>query len=77
MAARCYAPAYAMIRRLLQSRSQAEPLWTAREISDALTVWPVPSLRSIRRVMEQVRLKAPAHQSGHGGQSAPPKAHAA
>jgi hypothetical protein len=50
-----YATALEQIRALLASRSQAQPLMTAKHISDELTCWPVPPLRTIRWYMQQVR----------------------
>jgi hypothetical protein len=50
-----YATAYEQIRAILESRTQAQPLMTAKHMSNELTCWPVPPLRTIRRYMEQVR----------------------
>jgi len=78
MSDRGYSPARAQIARILAGRSQARRILNAREVSDLLTCWPVPPLRTIRRYMEQVRSKAEQQSSsGHGGQSVPPAARVA
>lgn len=82
MSGRGYSPARAQIAQILASRSQARRILNAREVSDLLTCWPVPPLRTIRRYMGQIRIKAEASakqqsSSGHGGQSAPPAARVA
>jgi hypothetical protein len=82
MSAQGYSPARAQIAQILAGRTQARRILNAREVSDLLTCWPVPPLRTIRRYMEQVRIKAEASakqqsSSGHGGQSAAPAARAA
>jgi hypothetical protein len=50
-----YATAFAQIREILESRTQAQPLMTAKHVSDELTCWPIPPLRTIRWYMERVR----------------------
>ena len=50
-----YATAFEQIRAILESRTQAMPLLTCKHLSDELTCWPIPPLRTIRRFMEQVR----------------------
>jgi hypothetical protein len=82
MSAQGYSPARAQIAQILAGRTQARRILNAREVSDLLTCWPVPPLRTIRRYMEQVRIKAEASakqqsSSGHGGQSAAPAARVA
>lgn len=61
-----YAPALKEIRALLGSRSQADPVLEARDVWEELTCYPVPSLRTVRRLMEQIRAEA---EFGHRGQS--------
>jgi hypothetical protein len=60
-----YATAFEQIRAILESRSQAMPILTCKHVSDELTCWPIPPLRTIRRYMEQVR-----NEFGHRGQEA-------
>lgn len=50
-----YATAFEQIRAILESRTQAMPILTCKHVSDELTCWPIPPLRTIRRFMEQVR----------------------
>lgn len=60
-----YTAALDEIRGLLASRSQADPVLEARDVWEELTCYPVPSLRTVRRLMEQVRTEA---EFGHRGQ---------
>jgi hypothetical protein len=60
-----YATAYEQIRAILESRTQAQPLMTAKHMSNELTCWPVPPLRTIRRYMEQVRSESEIGHRGH------------
>jgi len=50
-----YSSALEEIRSLLASRSQADPVLEARDVWEELTCYPVPSLRTVRRLMEQIR----------------------
>lgn len=61
-----YAAALSEIRSLLAGRSQAEPILEAPAVWEVLTCWPVPSVRAVRRLMEQVRAEI-----GRGGQQQP------
>jgi hypothetical protein len=61
-----YASALEEIRAILTSRTQAQPLLEAQDVWDALTCWPIPSLRTIRRFMEQIRAES---EVGHDGQN--------
>ena len=75
-----YASALEEIRAILASRTQAQPLLEAQDIWDALTCWPIPSLRTIRRFMEQIRAESEVghgrdgQNCGHRGQTARPGA---
>jgi hypothetical protein len=60
-----YATAFEQIREILESRTQAMPILTCKHLSDELTCWPIPPLRTIRRFMEQVRNEV----NDHGGQA--------
>lgn len=60
-----YATAKDQIREMLHSRTQGQPLWTWKHVSDQLTVWPIPAPRSIRRMMAEVRAES---ELGHYGQ---------
>ena len=53
-----YRAAREEIRAILASRTQAQPLLEAADIWDELTCWPLPSLRTIRRFMEQIRAES-------------------
>jgi hypothetical protein len=61
-----YASALEEIRSLLASRSQADPMLDARDVWEELTCYPVPSRRTVRRLIEQVRAEG---EFGHRGQS--------
>lgn len=66
-----YASALDEIRAILASRTQAQPLLEAADVWDELTCWPIPSLRTIRRFMEQIRAESVemlAKEVGHDGQ---------
>jgi hypothetical protein len=69
-----YASALEEIRAILASRTQAQPLLEAADVWDELTCWPIPSLRTIRRFVEQIRAESEAghdgHPHGHRGQTA-------
>lgn len=66
-----YATAYEQIRAILESRTQADPILNANDISDELTCWPIPPLRTIRRYMEHVRIESEKSRLlGHRGQTA-------
>jgi len=71
-----YASALEQIRAILSSRTQAEPLLEAEDLWNEINCWPVPSLRTIRRFMEQIRAEAEVghdgHQVGHRGQTTQP-----
>lgn len=62
MSGRGYSPARAQIAQILAGRSQAQPILSARDLSDLLTCSPlmVPPLRTIRRYMEQIRINGEA-----------------
>lgn len=72
-----YASALAEIRALLASRTQADPTLDARDVWEELTCYPVPSLRTVRRLMEQIRDEAgfgrhgQPNATGRRGQTAP------
>lgn len=61
-----YQAALDEIRSLLASRSQADPMLEAGDVWEELSVYPVPSLRTVRRLIEQVRTEA---EFGRRGQS--------
>jgi hypothetical protein len=61
-----YATAFEQIREILESRTQASPILQAKHVSDELTCWPIPPLRTIRRYMEQVRKES---ENGRRGQT--------
>lgn len=65
-----YVTAYDQIRELLASRSQAEPILQAKHVSDELTCWPIPPLRTIRRYVEQIRAEAGIDRRGQTAQRA-------
>jgi hypothetical protein len=75
-----YASALEEIRAILAKRTQAEPLLEAADIWDELTCWPLPSLRTIRRFVEQIRAESAemldkevgrdGQNYGHRGQTA-------
>lgn len=73
-----YASALEEIRAILASRTQAQPLLEAAQVWDELTCWPIPSLRTIRRFMEQIRAESEVrydhdgHRHGHHGQTTAP-----
>jgi len=50
-----YKPAIDQVREILAARSQAEPLLEARDVWDLLECWPVPSLRTVQRYMNEIR----------------------
>lgn len=50
-----YATAFEQIREILSARTQAQPLLEAAEIWDTLTCYPVPSVRTIQRFMDEIR----------------------
>jgi hypothetical protein len=52
---KAYKPAIDQVREILGSRSQAEPLLEARDIWDLLDCWPVPSVRTVQRYMNEIR----------------------
>lgn len=60
-----YATALEQIRAILHSRTQGQPILQAKHVSDELTCWPIPPLRTIRRYMERIRAEA---DIGHHGQ---------
>lgn len=61
-----YRAAREEIRQILAKRTQADPLLDAPDIWDELTCWPIPSLRTIRRFVEQIRAES---EAGHDGQN--------
>ncbi len=63
-----YESALEEIRALLSSRSQADPVLEARDVWDELTCYPVPSLRTIRRLIEQIRAEAGVGRRGQRGE---------
>jgi len=69
---KAYRPAIEQVREILAGRSQAQPLLEARDVWDLLNCWPVPSVRTVRRYMEQIRDENGHHgqadANGHGGQ---------
>ncbi len=65
-----YASALEQVRAILASRSQAEPILQAKHLSDEFACWPIPSLRTIRRMMEQVRLEAAGRRGQEIGRAA-------
>lgn len=66
MSAPRYQAALAEVRLILSARSQADPILEAADVWDALTCWPIPSLRTIRRFMEQIRSESQVGHAGHG-----------
>lgn len=56
-----YATAYEQIRAILESRTQAQPILQAKHVSDELTTWPIPPLRTIRWYMEKLRQESCRH----------------
>jgi hypothetical protein len=50
-----YATAFEQIREILESRTQAMPILTSKEVSEELTCWPIPPLRKIREFMQRTR----------------------
>ncbi len=65
-----YTPALAEIRALLAGRTQADPMLDARDVWEELTGYPVPSLRTVRRLMEQVRGEGEFGRRGQTAKSA-------
>jgi len=69
-----YASALEEIRAILEKRTKADPLLEAADVWDELTCWPIPSLRTIRRFMEQIRAESDVVHDGqncdHRGQTA-------
>ena len=71
-----YASALEEIRSLLGSRSQADPQLEAPDVWEELTCYPVPSLRTVRRLMEQIRneglgRRGQSSRAGQHGQTKP------
>jgi hypothetical protein len=66
-----YASAFQQIREILESRTQAQPILQAKHVSDELTCWPIPPLRTIRRYMEHVRQVRKLSEIGRRGQKTP------
>lgn len=60
-----YAAALDEIRALLAGRTQADPMLDARDVWEELRCYPVPSLRTIRRLIEQVRAEGDFGHRGH------------
>lgn len=50
-----YRTAREQIEAMLSSRTQADPLLEAEEIWDELDCWPVPSVRTVQRYMDEIR----------------------
>jgi hypothetical protein len=50
-----YTAALAEIRSILSGRTQADPMLEAQDVWEELTCYPVPSLRTVRRLMDKVR----------------------
>jgi hypothetical protein len=50
-----YTAALNEIRELLAGRTQADPMLEARDVWEELICYPVPSVRTVRRLMDKVR----------------------
>lgn len=61
-----YSSAEEEIRSLLSCRSQADPTLDARDVWEELTCYPVPSLRTVRRLIETIRAE---NEFGRRGQA--------
>ena len=64
-----YESAYTEIRAILAARSQSSPVLQAKHIVRLLTCVPVPSLRTTRRFMEEIRSELAAAAKHRGDAS--------